>query len=337
MKSRKTFSTMLTVCAVILVLAVVVGLSGVFNAIGTQYANAEQYSAGGADIEAPVRNLDIHWTNGSVNIVYDSGSSVRLQETSDKPISEDMQMRWWLDGDTLRVQYEKSGLRLFRFIPQEKALTITLPEGTAFDHVRVDATSGDLNLPALRAESLALHTTSGNINAAAESQTVAVSATSGDIALKLGETKTVDAAATSGSIGIEAAAVDALKAGATSGGISLNADRTGHVNLGTTSGNIYLDVRDADSAKIGATSGSVNVRLARLRSLEIGVTAGNITLALPETPGFTARVSTTAGTFDYDMPLNKQGGLYVCGDGTADVKVSTTAGDVHITGLENQQ
>ena len=43
-------------------------------------------------------------------------------------------------------------------------------------------------------------------------------------------------------------------------------------------------------------------------------------------PGYRADVSTSSGSFDYTVPLAKDGGGYVCGDGSGSLKVSVTSG-----------
>ena len=119
----------IVVCVAILVITVSVQAAGLLDGSLFGYAHAEKYTAGDADIGESVCALDIHWENGKVNLEYHSGEKIELRESSSRPISEDMKMRWWLDGDTLRVQYAKSGLH-FGW-NQEKELTVRIPEGSS--------------------------------------------------------------------------------------------------------------------------------------------------------------------------------------------------------------
>ena len=48
-------------------------------------------------------------TDGSVTLARHAGSTIEIAETAPGAISGDRALRWWLDGDTLRVQYAKSG------------------------------------------------------------------------------------------------------------------------------------------------------------------------------------------------------------------------------------
>ena len=115
---------------------------------GHRYEYADKYTAGGAVIGDAVKKLDIHWIDGKVNFVQGSGSAIELSEMSKNPISGDKAMRWLVDGDTLRVQYAKSGFISFKSLNKE--LTVALPEGLALEDVRLEATSADVTAPQLR-------------------------------------------------------------------------------------------------------------------------------------------------------------------------------------------
>ena len=331
--SNKTIKTGMILCAVILAAAVLFTFTDLFKGNLFGYANAENYQAGNAEIAETVRNLDINWVNGKVQLEYGSGSAVVLKETSNKEIGADLQMRWWLDGDTLRVQYAKSGLNLSW--NQEKNLTVTLPEGTEFGSVSIAASSADLEIPALKAENVSLATTSGDIIAAAEADQLSFGATSGDMKLNLtGSASSVTAGSTSGAISLTLGQAETVKATSTSGDIQVKADRIGTCETGSTSGCVNADIGDADQVKIGSTSGDVDVRLLKFAGLKVECTSGSISAALPAEPGFTAKVETTSGDFENELALKREGGKYVCGDGSGTVDLGTTSGDVLIEAAE---
>jgi hypothetical protein len=50
-------------------------------------------------------------------------------------------------------------------------------------------------------------------------------------------------------------------------------------------------------------------------------------------PGITAHFDTTSGKVNYDMPLVKEGSTYTCGDGSGDVKINTTSGNITVVPL----
>ena len=150
-------------CAVVLAAAVAVSLA---DGVGYRYENSEKYTAGGGTVEGAVRNLDVDWIDGQVKVAYHGEPTVLISEASNKDISGDLQLRWWLDGDTLRVRYAKSGILRLNW-NLDKELTLTLPQDIELRDVALSATSGALDIPSLKAESLKMHVTSGDIRAAA--------------------------------------------------------------------------------------------------------------------------------------------------------------------------
>ena len=329
MNRGQLMKILMWVCAAILVCAVVFNMTGLFGGSPFGYANADKYTAGETAIRETVRNLDIEWVNGKVNLETHGGDTVELKESSDKVIGEDLKMRWWMDGDTLRVRYAKSGLRLSW--NQEKTLTVMLPENSAFGDVSISATSADLNIPELRAEKLNLEVTSGDILAAAEARQISAGSTSGDMTLRIsGEAESVTAGSTSGRITVEADRAGSVKMSSTSGGGSLTVKKAGKVEIGSTSGSISVEAEEAEQVKLGSTSGSAHAALAKFGSLKIDSTSGDVQVMLKDEPGFTAKIDTTSGKIDYSLPLSRQGNEYVCGDGSGRVEIGTTSGDVRL-------
>ena len=324
----------MVICAAVLAASVIMSGSGIMQAAGFTYPHADKYTAGDAEIDGTVKNLDIEWVNGKVEFEYSNGKAIELHERSDKTISPDMQMRWWLDGDTLRVRYAKAGFRLKG--NQQKELTVRLPESIAFGDVNISATSGELNIPALRAENLDLGVTSGNIVAAADADKISAGATSGDIDLRITEdTKEISVGTTSGSIVIEATEADRVKVSSTSGRICAVASRVTEFDAGTTSGNIDAEIGRSEKVKLGGTSGSISVKLTEMGRLEIATTSGNVSAALPEKPGFTARLETVSGAIQNSLPLTRQGNSYVCGDGSGTADIGTTSGDIRVSAVKD--
>ena len=329
MARSKKLALAFVLCAAALVLAVLLSVGSVMDAAGVNYENADRYQAGDAVVTGTVRNLDIRWVNGRVDLVYGQDSAISLKETSDKPIRDDMRLRWYLDGETLRVRYAKSGLRLTAL--QEKTLTLTLPEGIALERADIEATSGELNIPELTAGTLALRVTSGDITAAAAAQTVTAASTSGNIGLKLsGKTESVKVSVTSGNVRVEAEDAGAVSAAATSGDIDLSALKAAQTDVSATTGRVTVDIAEAQRVHADVTAGDVRIGLGAFDTLDVSATAGNVRLKLPDSPGFTARLSTTSGTVENSMPLSHKDGSYVLGDGSGSVTVRTTSGGIRL-------
>lgn len=319
----------------IALIALLAALALALCACGADYCydHAERYTAGDAAVSEPVRSLEIDWIDGSVTVLYGEGEEVILAETSENQLEQRDLLRWWLDGDTLRIRYEKEGFRLHWNL--QKTLTVTLPEGAALENVSLAVTSGKLIVPALTADTLALSATSGRMDVEAAASRITAGATSGDIALRIsGNADEITAGATSGSIRLEApAGCGAVHVSTTSGSIRAAVKETEDFTAASTSGGIEAVLGRAKAVKIGSTSGRIDVKAAAFDSLKIGATSGAVTVALPAELGFTARLNRTSGGLDYDLPLVKQGDIYVCGDGSASVEIGTTSGSICLTAL----
>ena len=304
----------MVVCVVVLLCAVIVTSTGLFGANGIGgYANAEKYTAGGTEITGGVKNLDVNWTSGRVIVAYHAEDTVKLEEKAERSLSDDEKMQWWLDGETLRIQFTKPGIRLNM---PSKTLTITLPEGIRFENASIQLTSGDMEIPSLKADKLNLGSTSGDIAATAEAPEAKFGSTSGSLKIRM------------------TGKSDRIRVGSTSGSVELEAETAGTISAGSTSGGIRITAAEADDVKAGSTSGSIYVRLGKMNSLNLSATSGSITAALPETPGFTAKVGTTSGDFTYDLALTRNGDDYVCGDGSGKVEIGTTSGNVRFERAE---
>lgn len=311
-------------CAVVLLAAAVMEL--------LPDALAEQYKTGDAEISAPVKSLEINWTSGKVNIGHHSGSSIIISEKAVGRIRDDQRMCWALDGDTLRIQFQKPGFHLFSFLSSKKELTVLLPEDSELKNINLTVTSADIIIPTLRVGSLKLKATSGDVHATVYTESIKGQLTSGDIELQvMNQPEEIEVGSTSGNITLEAAgARDRIKLDATSGSIHAAVNQTRKFKASSTSGNIHAVIGEAKETEISSTSGRIVVEIARMDELDVHNTSGGVTAFLPATPGYTARITTTSGHIDNKMSTFIQGKDFVCGDGSGKVKIHTTSGNIMI-------
>ena len=326
MKNNKIVRTLAVLCAAVLFAAAVLDL---FPA-----ALAEQYRTGGAEISEAVRNLDINWTSGQVTIAYHGGNTVIISEKSAGAISKDRRMRWRMDGDTLRIEYQQPGFHLFSIFAPAKELTVTLPEGRALGETSIRTASGDVTIPALQTDSLTIETASGDTRAAVIARTIKGKMASGSMDLQAMNTaEEINLKAVSGSIMLEAAGTNGKTViETTSGEIRATAKAAGEFKVHSTSGNIHAVVGRAKKAEFDSVSGKVVVEMTAMENLDIHAVSGDVTAYLPAEPGFTARIETVSGDIRQSLPLTKNGKDYVSGDGSAAVKIHTTSGNVTLNG-----
>ena len=317
--------------ALVIVLVLLAGGSWLLfgSSTGLNFANADQYTAGDTEISSAVENLDIEWTSGAVNLEYHAGSGVTVSETANRTLSEDEKLRWWMDGNTLRVRYCKSGLNIHFNL--NKVLTVSLPEGTALKQSNIDVTSADVNVPKLAADEVRFDSTSGNVKAEISTKLDA-SSTSGDMEIRQdGDIRSAVLGSTSGNITFTAASAENVDMKSTSGG--LNITLSGNVtklHLDSTSGTILADLASTDKAEFDSTSGNMDVTLQSFKDLDLDATSGNITLKLPNAPGFTLDLDAKPGNFSNSLAMEKSGSKYTYGNGSARLRIETTSGDIRI-------
>lgn len=135
---------------------------------------------------------------------------------------------------------------------------------------------------------------------------------------------------TSGDVNIPSLQAQMLTLDVVSGDIRLNLSGAGELKMSSVSGNVEATLDKVSSAEIDTTSGDVKLSAPGLEKLDIDVTTGDVTAALSGKPGFTAHLDTVTGKINYDLPLTKESGAYVCGDGSGSVKIDTTTGDINL-------
>ncbi|MGM9650709.1 MAG: DUF4097 family beta strand repeat-containing protein [Faecousia sp.] len=125
------------------------------------YDNDERYTAGAAEVEN-VRQIEVDWVSGSVEIIPYDGQTVLLEETASAELEASQQLHWLLDGDTLKIHFAKSGARGLDTV--EKHLTIQVPGTLALTELSVETVSADVTVTGCTAQELSVDTTSGDLH-----------------------------------------------------------------------------------------------------------------------------------------------------------------------------
>lgn len=266
-------SKSLTIALIVVLIALGVAAWFLFGhtASGLSYPNAEKYSIGDASVSDTVNNLFIDWTAGKVTVEYYDGKEITVSETANRSLSEDDKLRWWLDGDTLRVRYAKPGFRISFNL--EKQLTVRLPYGTELKSADISSTSGNLYIPALTADEIRLNSTSGSVSltVSGTADDVKLHSTSGNIYTSLASVKKAEISSTSGSFTGTVKSFDVLKIDTTSGRVnaalgtdpgftckvsSSSGDFNSELSL-VTNGNTYTCGDGSAKCEIGTSSGDI--------------------------------------------------------------------------------
>lgn len=151
---------------VALVCAALFGSHGVLS-VRPSYNWGSAAQTGDASIDASaVRNLSIDWAAGQVDVIVvddaQTNGKIELAETLTAGASRAQEMRWLLDGDTLRVDYG-SGWSCASV--GHKDLQVRIPRSAAesLGIVEVDGASGQYNLKGFSCKRLEVDLASGQV------------------------------------------------------------------------------------------------------------------------------------------------------------------------------
>lgn len=269
---------------------------------GTDYYYDDTgYEVGNTDIAEAIRELSIDWLDGQVTVKSDpslDALTVReLDRDGDTPDDENA-LRWKLSGGKLTVRVYKPRKVYAGAKDMNKTLEVCIPEAWLADLriVSIDSVSGDIDLALDTAETL----------------------------------DKLDVDTVSGVIELTCNARDA-SLDSTSGNVTLNGD-FGDVSVDTVSGKIFL-TGAADELELESTSGNMTVTLSRAaRELEADTVSGKLTLTLPaDIVGFTADMDSVSGDVEInDFATTSKKHTYTYGDGSMQIKMDSTSGDLII-------
>ena len=205
------------------------------------YPDSDQYTVGGAELKEDVSQICIGWVSGEIEIQYHEEDTIVFSESANQPQTEKETMRYWLDDDTLNIQFMESGERCSETL--EKKLTLYLPEHLDNCDFEIHSVSADISMDGLTARTVDVNTTSGDFTAALEYQL-----------------KELDIDTVSGNVDVQAGAVDSFEMDSVSGEIKLSVSHTPKEGTAdSVSGNIMLYLPEDASfrAEAESVSGSV--------------------------------------------------------------------------------
>lgn len=259
-----------------------------------EYDHGDRYQSGDGSCDADIRVLDIDWVSGSVEIRTHDKNTVEFYEESDQTIPEEYQMRYMVDGDTLRIKFCASG-RWDDWKYLSKHLTVLIPETLALEEIGVDTASAETSIRTVNVKEVEVDTVSGNVNISDmdDLRNAEVDTSSGNVVIKTGDT------------------AESLKIGTVSGSVEITADRLKAFEIETVSGTVRLTVAEDSAGEIESVSANVNI-------------------LLPETVGYEIDYSSVSGKFGSDLDYEVKNDRYRSGDGGCRIEVETVSGNLNI-------
>ena len=303
---------------------------GLFNSFNYKYDNGDKYTAGDRDISEKVTKVNIDYISGNVKVKGTDADTVFIRETSNKAIDDDHKVHTWVDDGTLYVRYCAS-TNMINFTGIEKELEITLPGSQELDDFIIDISSGNTDISGITTDSLNSHASSGNVNIDCSAEVIELKVSSGNIDLKqTGDNQSVNVKSSSGKVNFtQVGTSNSVSIDSSSGGVTANVDRIDKMYVHVSSGKIYVEGNDIADLTSKASSGHCDFKLKNApMTADINSSSGGVSVYVPENSDVTVNVSIASGEFNYDLPFAKNGKTYVAGNGTSDMKIHSSSGDV---------
>lgn len=303
---------------------------GLINTFSYQYENGDKYTAGDREIDDKITKINIDYLSGGVKVRGTDTDNIKVDETANTDLDSDHQVHTWVDGDTLYVRYCVS-TKSINFNKIEKSLEITIPEAQELDDFIIDISSGDTDISGITTGSLDSHASSGNVNIDCSAEVIELKVSSGNIDLKqTGDNKSVNVKSSSGKVSFtQVGTSDSVSIDSSSGGVTANVDRIDKMYVHVSSGKIYVEGNSIADLTSKSSSGHSDFRLKNApMKADINSSSGGVSVYVPEDSDVTVNVSIASGEFNYDLPFAKNGKTYVAGNGTSDMKIHSSSGDV---------
>lgn len=253
MKRKSALRRMIvwTIIALVLCAALIYGLDGgsflretrffdrtqVSGAAGAS-SDGKSYSAGEYSVAGQtIRNVEVDWISGLVEIVYHDGDAVTFSEAARRDLKDNETLRYKVNGNTLKIDFCESnrGLSTLFGSLSSKTLTLYLPESARIETLDIESVSGDIDIDtrAHRISSLDLDIVSGSIVARGQYDEIDIDGVSGNIHLYLLTTP-------------ESLNVDQVSGNTD---VYLTKDRGFTAQLDTISGSLTSDFAQSDSRR----------------------------------------------------------------------------------------
>lgn len=186
----------------------------------TQAEGAAGYVSETFSVEpARVREIEVDWLGGSVMVVLTDDDSLSFAEMAYQDVPEEQRLSYALDGDTLKIDFCRSG-HLLSSSP-EKQLVLSIPRSLTLEKFEVDTTAAAVNVTGLHTQTVDISTVSGGVDLAAEAYEIDISTTGGCAAVDA-DFYQLDFSAVSGSLTLTMQRAAEVDAETVSGGVTIH-------------------------------------------------------------------------------------------------------------------
>lgn len=168
---------------------------------------------------ARVREIEVDWLGGSVMVVLTDDDSLSFAEMAYQDVPEEQRLSYALDGDTLKIDFCRSG-HLLSSSP-EKQLVLSIPRSLTLEKFEADTTAAAVNVTGLHTQTVDISTVSGGVDLAAEAYEIDISTTGGCAAVDA-DFYQLDFSDVSGSLTLTMQRAAEVDAETVSGGVTIH-------------------------------------------------------------------------------------------------------------------
>ena len=305
---------------------------GFFTFFNYTYENGDKYSAGDREITEKITVINLDYVSGDVKLTGTDADKISITETSNKELSEDQKVHTWVDGSTLYVRYCKSSKNL-SFYKIEKNLNITIPGSQDLDNMIVHISSGNADFSGFTSKTVHAKSSSGDVKMNCSASDIVIKASSGKIFLtENGDAKSIDISSSSGTVNVDQkGSVDSVKIHSSSGSVTADLGKVAAFDCHVSSGDIAVEAEEITDLKSDSSSGKNEYRLGKApATADIHSSSGGVKVYLPEDSDITVKPKLSSGEFNYELSFTKNGKDYVCGNGSNEMTIRVSSGNVDI-------
>lgn len=239
-----------------------------------------------------VKNINISWVNGPVEIRSYDGENINITEYSQHPLSDDDKLAIYEYNDTIDIKWNRDNSlggisRYFGGLFLSKQLVVEIPRSISdsLNKLKSSTIAGWVLCTGISADIVDISSTSSKVDI------MGVTAQS----LKLNSI--------TGAINISEITAAQLNLSSTSGMLSAENFSAGISNLNSVSGRIAVN-GSTDVLKASTVSGKIETELNVMPSeVKLNSVSGRLELAIPQNQGFSLSYSTMSGLLQSDFPL----------------------------------
>ena len=145
-------------------------------------------------------------------------------------------------------------------------------------------------------------------------------------------TKSIAINSSSGTVNVDQkGSVDSVKIQSSSGSVTAALGKVGAFDVHVSAGKINVEAEEINDLKSASSSGKNEYKLGKApATADIHSSSGGVKVYIPEDSDITVKPHLSSGEFNYELPFTKNGKEYVCGNGSNEMTIKVSSGDVDI-------